>query len=653
MSSWVVPAGGIGSANFTNTGLGYDGTNLLIGDFTNGRIVVATKAGAYVSEIVLASAPASSVQGVAYDTSDGSYWVGHYAATNGTIRRYNSSGVLQQTISPGIGNDGPNGIAYDAANDRILACWTNGVIRGYDCATGTLAETITLSGFQGTRCDGIALDPSTPSTKLWVSSEAASEFGQAWIQQAVRSTGVCSGAFSVPTSVEGFVFQGSDLYVCCDQGFHLSVTNGNRVWKLNATTGANSDGIASAVRSGSFDLRTTAGKQEVSGLGFRPAFVVFFGAQGTSGGTSLEHFGVLDSSGNQWAQSTRQNDNVNPTQGVKLFDSAYCIAYCNTDGTTATNLTNAEGTFTHDGFALNVANDSSARRMHWLAVGGDSVSAKAGKFDLTTSSGTQAVTGVGFQPSAVLFAANTSNTTEGPTATEVRFGLGAMTASAQWALTSFAGDNTSPSQTSGVAITTAAYVRANALPSSLTGVGSYSAFGSDGFTLNKTTPPGATVRLGYLAIGGSIPVAVGAFNQPTSTGNQSVSGLGFSPKAELFFSAGRAASTSVTAHARSMIGAAVSSSNRRTYAATSENGVNPSNTARDVSEALCLTAISDGGTPTRLAAADFVSQDSDGFTVNWTTADATARQNFYLAFGEAPATFQAAWARGSNTVLRG
>ena len=42
--SWEVPGGGSGSAGFTNTGLGWDGTNLLIGDFTNSRIVKATPA---------------------------------------------------------------------------------------------------------------------------------------------------------------------------------------------------------------------------------------------------------------------------------------------------------------------------------------------------------------------------------------------------------------------------------------------------------------------------------------------------------------------------------------------------------------------------------------------------------------------------------
>jgi hypothetical protein len=39
------------------------------------------------------------------------------------------------------------------------------------------------------------------------------------------------------------------------------------------------------------------------------------------------------------------------------------------------------------------------------------------------------------------------------------------------------------------------------------------------------------------------------------------------------------------------------------------------------------------GNPTINAQADFVSFNSNGFTLNWTTADATARQILYWAIG--------------------
>lgn len=645
MSSWVVPAGGIGSANFTNTGLGYDGTNLLIGDFTNGRIVVATKAGAYVSEIVLAGAPASSVQGVAYDTSDGSYWVCHRSGTPnaGSIRRYNSSGTLLQTITPSAGQIGPNGLAYDAANDRLLTCWSDNVIRGYNAGTGALAETITLSGLpSGSGLDGVAVDFSSPSTLLWVTLDGDStgvvEARAAYLGQITRSTGAASGLVVIPSSTEGLAFtSANDLYVCADQGFHLSATNGNRVWKLNKTTGQPTGVEAMQVASGSFALNTTTGKQVVQGLPFVPRFVLFFGGLATSGTTEVSSFGAADNQCRQWAMATRNNHGVNPTVCERIWSSLY--SYATSSGAGAITVTAEFGSIMHDGFAMQITTDGSARTLHYLAIGGSSVDVRVGAFDLTTASGTQAVTGVGFQPKAVLFSAATDNTTEGISTTTTRYALGAMTSAAQWVMTEFGQGANTPSDEQGVARTDAALVRiGNALTTTM--LAARSSLDSDGFTVNKSTPPGGTVRIGYVAMGGSgLQVAAGAFNQPSSTGNQAITGVGFQPKAELFISAGRVASTTPTAGSRTMAGFAVSSSNRRTYWTGAGDAVNPSQTARVVSETAALVHASPGsGGSTTVAVADFVSQDSDGFTVNWTTADATARQNFYMAFGEAVPT---------------
>jgi hypothetical protein len=60
----------------------------------------------------------------------------------------------------------------------------------------------------------------------------------------------------------------------------------------------------------------------------------------------------------------------------------------------------------------------------------------------------------------------------------------------------------------------------------------------------------------------------------------------------------------------------------------------PTETTSYTHSAKAITHIS-GNTPTVDAEADFVSQDSDGFTINWGTADATARENLYFAFGAA------------------
>lgn len=238
MADWEVPGGGSGSAGFTNTGLGWDSDNseLLIGDFTNTRIVRADTDGSYIGEIVLGgSAPSSSVQGVAWDSSDGSYWVCHYAATSGTIRRYDSSGNLQQTISPAIANAGPCGCAYDAANDRILAVWENGTVRGFDCADGSLDETVSLTLMTGHLTDGLAIDP-LDSDVLWVSLDTTTSTD--YIAKYSRSTGAMQWIMYGPQDPESLVFIDGTLWMCADQEFHSAITDGNRVRQLDVSVGS-------------------------------------------------------------------------------------------------------------------------------------------------------------------------------------------------------------------------------------------------------------------------------------------------------------------------------------------------------------------------------------------------------------------------------
>lgn len=246
LTDWEVPAGGVGSLGFTNTGLGLDTStgDLLIGDFTNTRVVRASSAGAYVGEIILGgSPPANSVQGVAYDTSDGSVWVAHYALGGGSIRRYNTSGTLQQTISFAA-VDGPNGIVYDATNDYIIAAADDGKARTYNAGSGALVSTVTLdpimSTGSGATCDGIWIDLADTNW-LFVSDDVGGTRDRLW--RVNRQSGVVDRGWSVPNSTEGVVAYDGYLWMCADDGFHSSTPNGNRVHKLAIT--ATSQTVAS------------------------------------------------------------------------------------------------------------------------------------------------------------------------------------------------------------------------------------------------------------------------------------------------------------------------------------------------------------------------------------------------------------------------
>jgi hypothetical protein len=128
-------------------------------------------------------------------------------------------------------------------------------------------------------------------------------------------------------------------------------------------------------------------------------------------------------------------------------------------------------------------------------------------------------------------------------------------------------------------------------------------------------------------------VKYGSFAQATSTGNYSVTDVGFQPKVVTFFG-NHLTADGTTTGACQFFGAATSSSARCVVAGASADAAAISNCSKRYSNALCITIITAGGaTPTVNAEANFVSLDSGGFTVNWTTVDATARIVNYIALG--------------------
>jgi len=128
---------------------------------------------------------------------------------------------------------------------------------------------------------------------------------------------------------------------------------------------------------------------------------------------------------------------------------------------------------------------------------------------------------------------------------------------------------------------------------------------------------------------------VGSFTVPNATGNKATTGVGFQPKVVLFWGNGQTADAALgTGAAAAMAiywGVGISSSSRVTVG-EADDGVTGNPTGSDATK--CLKRIS-GATPTVVFAADFVSQDADGFTVNFTTANATAYVVNFLALGGA------------------
>lgn len=402
-----------------------------------------------------------------------------------------------------------------------------------------------------------------------------------------------------------------------------------------------------SVKAGSFDTPTVTGNQAITGVGFQPKFVLFiFGrAQDADAATLIMGLGAAVSSTARGAVVTRDDDNrATASVGTLVrrgLETDQCLI--EVTGTTPTTVKRADFvSFDADGFTINWQTiDANDREIHYLCLGGtDLTNAHVGAFNLNTSTGNQAVTGAGFQPDLVLFLASIFSTTDGPVAGGALMLGAAKSATERWATTIAASDNVNPSSCASGQRTDACINRISAAAAELV-VADFVSMDADGFTINLGTASATSSKVIYIALKGG-QYKLGSFDQPASTGNQATTGVGFQPSALVFASDSKANHASPSAHSRLSAGFAVSSSEREVCSSTATDNVTTTETAGGDLSTRCIRHIS-GNTPTVDSDADFVSHDSDGFTVNWTTADATARRNLYLAIGAAggatPETF--------------
>lgn len=254
--------------------------------------------------------------------------------------------------------------------------------------------------------------------------------------------------------------------------------------------------------------------------------------------------------------------------------------------------------------------------------GASSLSTKASSFTLNTSTGNQSVTGLGFQPKAILFFYNLRNT-DGTSGSAI-FGMGVGISSGdrratvtrstdgQTASVNFAANQSTTCIYFPAAAVTADFVSADA----------------DGFTINITATDGSDSVINYLALGGTALTnfKTGVAAAKTSTGTQAYTGVGFQPTCLIFF-AGKVAADplSSTTSGNGMIGFATSSTSRGMVAWRAQNNVNPSVVRHRQTKTRVFS------TTTVFTEADFVSFDSDGFTLNFNVAGGAADNVYYLA----------------------
>lgn len=386
-------------------------------------------------------------------------------------------------------------------------------------------------------------------------------------------------------------------------------------------------------KKGTFAASTGTGTQAVTGVGFQPSVVIFWSVALTAAGSgagAYHSFGVGVSSSSQWAFSYNDDDAVTTTEANRISTDTKCIVFASSGA--VLDCQGALSSLDADGFTIDWGASgapATAVLIHYLALGGtDLTGVKTGIVTGPASTGSQAITGVGFQPDLVLMATSL-NTSTGALAASANLAIGFATSSS--ARVSSAIRSRDAQTTSDVASLQVENKILSGLLSNSAGVsGTYdlTSMDADGFTLNNTTAASGA-KYGYLALKGG-HYKVGMESQKTSTGTKATTGAGFKPGAALFVSNGETHLTTVSStRSRLTIGGTDFTTEGCTWvesvdALTTMDTNQRTNTTKSIVHATTAAGL--------LGEAD-ATADADGFTLDWTTADANAREFHYLLFG--------------------
>jgi len=398
--------------------------------------------------------------------------------------------------------------------------------------------------------------------------------------------------------------------------------------------------MALSVKSGSFEFPTSTGNHSVTGVGFQPKFVLFWGTSigasfGNNGGAVL-FVGAAASSSERWACGVNDGDAYATSNSYRFSENDECIQVRQASGAIA-----EEADFVSmdaDGFTINVTDAANAavEKVSYLALGGDDLgNVKVGNASLGNSTGNLAITGVGFQPKACLFACVGLSIAS---AAHAILSVGAATDSSnEWLAAVASNHNVAVSRTMRYQRTDRCV--AQIISDTVSWDCDFVSMDADGFTVNRNTAPGND-NVYYVALGGAnLNVKVGSFNETSSSGtnvSQSVTGVGFQPDALLLTGWERAANSSLQAQMAFSFGAATGASEESVAHVSSEDAQGTMDTYRSHQNTKTYEAraVTDGAV---VSDAELTTLDSDGFTLNWLNTDGGQDEVLYVALAGAAA----------------
>lgn len=391
---------------------------------------------------------------------------------------------------------------------------------------------------------------------------------------------------------------------------------------------------------GSFSAASATGNHVITGVGFQPKALMFFvvprTGDGSNSGCSLGIGAAVSSTQRGAAFFNSSDAAATSTVTIMQRGDACIVRASNTAVIYRADLVSMDS----DGFTLNtVTADANTRTIVYLALGGTDVADVAvGNFQAPSSAGNQDVS-LSFEPDTVLFFGCSLSATLSTVQSNqnAHFGIGvANSASERGYFASYDEHNNA---------TNAVCKRKQRQDAAYEIIGASASLAKfdyvqknvgGGFRINWSAVDAAQPYVFYLAIKGP-KLKLKSFTQPTgATGSQATTGVGFLPRALLLLSHNRDASANIEDHLRLSVGLAVSSTERAALWAGDQNAqaTQWTNVYLDSTKAIKLLTETSTN-PTLNAEADLVSMDSDGFTLNWSTIDATAREILALAIGDA------------------
>jgi len=390
-------------------------------------------------------------------------------------------------------------------------------------------------------------------------------------------------------------------------------------------------------------LNTSTGTQNITISGFgTPSSVIFLWGGTTDGAqrTDGAHFGMGFADGtSEYMSAVASEDNVTTSDTFRLSRNDRCInIYSVTSGSSEYVI--SWNSWLTDGVQINIAATTGVtRHVTAILIGGSDVSnAYVGNHKLTTTTGANDITSVGFEPDLVFFMGTGHGGYGVSGGSENIFSMG---------IAHNDGVDTQRcllfSDKDGSATTAVQTMLRNdscigqIYNGSVTWRGSVGTFDSSGFTITIDSGNSASDYIDFLALKftNSPDISIDSLDSPTSTGTYSTTAPGFEPDFAFLMLSDCTAEN--TLQNQEGFGVSVfDSTNEYCLAYSSEHNVGTSNAASQWHS----NAVDDltGGT-TSLNIGTFSSFDTNGFSLSFpSTVAGTARKWAALTIGPATAT---------------